>query len=181
MFTWIKDGKGASLTLFLISILVLSISFLIVAINDLRDEELTRILNLLETDGIQAYAVFGLIALIFLGAIIAHMFFVSVFLHLILKVIFRIPMAFDRFFKIMKVFYIFIGLGICWQLIVSDRLLAPIIFNPFIIVGFIVMYFLFRFLTDVRRFKPFLFTTFLYGSCLVVTKISSGSPPSQWL
>ncbi|MED4473794.1 hypothetical protein [Oceanobacillus caeni] len=176
MLTWIRDGKGSSITLFLISILVLFLSFLMVFINDISNEELVRILNLLETDGIKAYAVFGLIGLMFLAALVAQMFFVSFFLHLVSKVIFRIPMEFDKFYKVIKIFYIFIGLGICWQLInvVSNSMIMSIIFNPFIILGFIAMYLLILFFTNVSRIKPFLFTTFLYGSYLIFTTITLG-------
>lgn len=175
MLTWIKEGKGSSVTLFLISILILSLSLLTVFVNDIRGEELDRILSLLETDGLQAYAVFGLIGVMFLGALVAQMFFISLFLHLVSKVIFRIPMEFDKFYKVIKIFYIFIGLGIYWQLnnFASNHMVS-IIFNPFIILGFIAVYFLILCFANVNRIKPFLFATFLYGSYLIFTTITLG-------
>jgi hypothetical protein len=170
LLRWIKDGKGSSTILFCISIFSLCIAFLLVFINS-ENDDWSRIVNLLKTDGAKAYAIFGLIALIFLGAIIAQLFFGSLLLYFVSKLVFRIPLEFEAFYKIIKIFFVFIALGVCWQLInfIRNSIVASIILNPFIILGLITIYLLFRFLSDVNRFKPLLFIIFLYSSYLILS------------
>jgi hypothetical protein len=109
MLSWIKEGKNSSTILHILSITFVSLAFLLALITNFGNEELSRIVDLLKNDGAKAYAIFGLVALIFLGAIIAFIFYGSLLIHFLARMVFRIPLSFKDFYQIMKVFYIFLA------------------------------------------------------------------------
>jgi hypothetical protein len=169
MLSWIKEGKNSSTILHILSITFVSLAFLLALITNFGNEELSRIVDLLKNDGAKAYAIFGLVALIFLGAIIAFIFYGSLLIHFLARMVFRIPLSFKDFYQIMKVFYIFLAFAITWQIFNSKNVLISVIFNPFIIFGVIVMCFLFHILSKTNWHKPILFGLFIYFSYIAIT------------
>jgi|SRR5690606_1158180 len=177
MLTWVKQGKGSSSILFLVSILTLFSALAFVLLHDLNSQEYSRIVEVLSTQGVKAYALFSLIAVIFLGAIVVQLFFGSMIMHAISKIIFRIPISFELFYQVMKIFNIFLAFAIAWLIMIDiNSLVLSVILNPFIIFGFVIMFYLIVKFSHVHWFKPFLFVIFNFITYLIlINSITGGS------
>ncbi len=176
MINWLTGDNRSTYYIFTLTFITCLGTMVYSVLNEMGPTELELVNNLLEKDGAQAYALVGVVIAFTLLFMLIQIFFSSVFLHIIAKFIFRLPISFKSFHRVYLIFLIIISLSIFWQVLFYNNqyeifLLAT---NPLVLIGMLVLFLLLRGVVNINQVKPLLFTLFCYVNFIIFTSLSLG-------